>query len=297
MENVQSVYQNITSSSLSIFVVTCIILYICVRFIIYLMQYSLTTGLTSGVELIPGKLSSTNNYVISQTNGEPNIIGISNNEKHGVEFSYTAWLKIDSNSISESTYDISNCFETTPCNKDVIHVFNKGKKYNKTDGTDSNDHSIPNNIIKPNNAPGVYLANSNNEVVILIYMDVIGTSPSSESKPIIIDNIPIMKWFSLIITAKSNVLYIYINGQLKTFKLFKNNDGTNSVFKQNYDELIFSDNNISWGTISDLTYYSRALNGLEIQSTVLLGPNNKEFNINNSTFDEAPSYLNNSWYN
>ena len=141
-----------------------------------------------------------------------------------------------------------------------------------------------------NNAPGIYLAKNGPHVSLLVFMDTID-QPSYKKKPIIISNIPIMKWISLIIIAKSNVLYIYVNGQLKTSKIF-----TNKVFKQNYDPIHLNGSGINWGSLADLSYYSRSLNGLEIQNLVLSGPNQNNIIDTSSIFNETPAYLSTKWY-
>ena len=174
------------------------------------------------------------------------------------------------------------------------HIFNKGddsytsNSYNEAGST---YEGTPDGISLINNGPGVYLARYEKEVVILIYMDTIGTEPSAKRKPIIVRNMPIVKWFSLILIAKANVLYVYINGRLKHSKLF-----TDAVFKQNYDDINVNTSGVNWGDLSSLTYFPRALNGLEIQASVLAGPDRKKRIDTTTKFDESPSYLSSNWY-
>ena len=66
MDSVKTTFNNITSSTFGIIVVACIIIFIVVRIIVYLMQYSLTTGLSNAVQLIPGKLPGNQKYKIQQ---------------------------------------------------------------------------------------------------------------------------------------------------------------------------------------------------------------------------------------
>ena len=196
-------------------------------------------------------------------------------------------MKIDSSLLNDEIYDISQCdWVGNECSKQLIHIFNKGD--NNGDGYD--DTLIPSGIKTTNNAPGLYLAKNGPNVSLLVFMDTI-EQPSYKEKPIIVSNIPIMKWLSLIIIAKSNVLYIYVNGQLKSSAVF-----TGKVFKQNYDPIHLNDTGISWGSLADLSYYSRALNGLEIQKLVLSGPNQNKIIDTNSIFNETPAYLSTKWY-
>ena len=289
MDTVKTTFDNITSSTFGIVVVSCIIVFIVVRVIVYLMQYSLTTGLSNAVQLIPGKLSGSQIYTVEQDAAGHNIVGLSNNQQHGIEFTYSVWLKIKSELLKNSEYDISQCdFESVACNKTLIHVFNKG---DNTDTLNIEDYNhLPKGIKMINNAPGLYLAKNGPQISLLVFMDTID-EPSYKKKPIIISNIPIMKWISLIIIAKSNVLYIYVNGQLKSSKIF-----TNKVFKQNYDPINLNGSGINWGSLADLSYYSRSLNGLEIQNLVLSGPNQNNIIDTSSIFNETPAYLSNNWY-
>ena len=96
MDNIQTTFNNITSSTFGIIVVSSIILYIVIRLIIYMMQYSLTTGETNAVQLIPGKLPGNQKYMVPQDATGYNVVGLSDNQLHGVEFTYSVWLKIDS---------------------------------------------------------------------------------------------------------------------------------------------------------------------------------------------------------
>lgn len=291
MDNIKAIFDNITSSTFSIVVVSCIVLYVVVRLIVYLMQYSLTTGMSNATQLIPGKLSGNQKYNVSQDATGYNMVGLSDNQLHGIEFTYSVWLKVDSAALDDEVYDISQCdwSEGSTCDKKLIHIFNKGDDTSNTPYPSENH--IPGDISKLNNAPGIYLAKSGSEIVLLVYMDTIET-PAYTRKPIVVSNLPIMKWLSLVIIAKSNVLYIYINGQLKSSSVF-----TNEVFKQNYDPIYLNDQSISWGALADLSYYSRALNGLEIQQHVLSGPNQNKVIDTNSIFNETPAYLSRNWYN
>ena len=296
MDNIKSTYNSITSSSFGIFVVSCIILYVVVRFIIYMMQYSLTTGLANGVPLVPGKLVGSQTYNVKQQVGGDAIVGLSTNEQHGIEFTYSVWLKVNpDNFIDEAKYDISSCDFSNNCTSyEVLHIFNKGDdSYTSSSYNDAGStyEGTPDGISLINNGPGVYLARYEKEVVILIYMDTIGTEPSAKRKPIIVRNMPIVKWFSLILIAKANVLYVYINGRLKHSKLF-----TDEVFKQNYDDINVNTSGVNWGDLSSLTYFPRALNGLEIQASVLAGPDRKKRIDTTTKFDESPSYLSSNWY-
>ena len=129
MDKFNSTFKTISSSKASMILIICVILYISIRFVIYFMQYSLTTGLSTGIQLVPGLLDGDRNYVIKQDVIGDQIVGLSSNELHGIEFTYSIWLKINSDNFSTDTYDISNCFFNADfsCNDTIVrHVFNKG---------------------------------------------------------------------------------------------------------------------------------------------------------------------------
>ena len=128
-------------------IVFTISLIIGINLISYFMGPSSSPYLISG--LVPGNVP----LVIKQN---PNLDGAvpierSNNENHGLEFSWSVWLNI-------TDLGKTNQYQ---------HIFHKGDNNIQKDG----DH-IGMNF--PNNAPGMYISPNTNELVIimniLIYM-------------------------------------------------------------------------------------------------------------------------------
>ena len=103
---------------------------------------------------------------------------------------------------------------------------------------------------------------------------------------IYVPDIPLNKWVNVIIRCQSNILDAYINGSVvKRFEL-------TDVPKQNYGNVNVCHNKGFSGNLSDLRYFSRALNVFEITNIVNKGPNLSSGDSDNSTYD----YLANIWY-
>ena len=109
------------------------------------------------------------------------------------------------------------------------------------------------------------------------------------SAPIVIDNMPINKWFNVVIRVTNNKLDVYINGRLTERKMF-----TDGVPNQNYDDVFICQNGGFNGYISDLKYYNSSIGTSEINSIVSSGPNTT---INTSDLkNNMPPYLSGNWY-
>lgn len=212
--------------------------------------------------IINGMASGREMKVISQDPNSPGNIQIlrSNNRDDGLEFTWSVWININDLTYKEGQYR---------------HIFHKGNDKINT-SADSNG------MISPNNAPGLYIGpNGNNLVVVMNTFD-------NVSEQIMIDNIPIKKWISVIIRCQGNVFDIFINGTLARRHVFK------SVPKQNYGDVYVAMNGGFDGYISLLKYYNKAVGIGEIQSILRAGPNlnMKEEDLTSS----KPQYLAQRWY-
>lgn len=175
----------------------------------------------------------------------------SNNETGGIEFSYTCWLYIDDFSYKLGQWK---------------HIFHKG-----------NESSWP------LRAPGVWLHPNKN--ALRVYMN----SYNEISEYLDIDNIPVNKWFSLILVLRGQNMDIYINGNLKkSLKL-------SGIPKQNYGELYVNSFGGFSGFISKLRYYDWALNYSEIDGIQKTGPS---LRVEQSSIkdNERPPYLTPNWW-
>lgn len=258
------------ASKVSFVVVLLVVIYILIKVILFLLtQYH--SNISNETVILSGKLLGSDNVEI-KTMGDDDVVSINRsiNETHGLEFTYTMWLNI--------TLDVSNIPTSCTYNNDIvhdidgscntsdakfIHIFSKG------------GNTPIANSMKEINCPGIYLgyytSSSSEEKKptssnLYILCDTDGqeaVEASTNTNIIVITHIPNEKWFNLAIIAKQNIMYIYINGKLKVSKKY---DG---VIHQNNDNYIINDNGLTnYGSISDISYYPKALNIFELQSKV-----------------------------
>ena len=226
------------------------------------------------VELLPVTYTSQERAkVISQdtkkdTSAKP--ILPSDNERTGIEFSYSFYLLIN-----DSTFD----------GADVLHpVFYKG---------------YPDNAW-PLQAPGVYIKGDTNT------MRIIMSSFNDAYNHIDVENIPVNKWFHVVLNFQKLALEVHVNGKLAKKLLF--ND-TLPYF--NYESLTIFPNNlaktinraaglptVAFSTppnakISNLFYTRYALSFNEIQQMFSKGPSNMTATPKSV---ETPPYFADSWW-
>jgi hypothetical protein len=214
--------------------------------------------------LIKGMIDGTYGVIIPQDPKDKTSVPIlrSNNENTGIEFTWSVWLYINDMNTSTSKFQ---------------HIFNKG----------DNKYSSMNNLAEVNNAPGLYLNPSDNRLHFIM-----NTVNDVDTNNIIeIGNIPIRKWFNVVIRMQNNILDIYINGTISGRKVLEN------VPKQNYDNVYVCQSGGFAGKLADLRYFNSALNVFQINQIVASGPNTTTSKL---TADQKAkgnySYLSNSWY-
>jgi hypothetical protein len=203
--------------------------------------------------LIDGMINSNQMMIIPQN---PSLKGAkpiyrSDNEREGMEFTWSVWVKIDNYAYKMDEYK---------------HVFHKGN--NNISSRDTGAGKAGVNF--PNNAPGLYIKpvlmneKRGNTAGFLIKMN----SFNNIDEDVSIDNIPLHKWVNVIIrVTKQSQLDIYINGTLVKRHMMK------SVSKQNYGDVYASLNGGFMGNTSELRYFESALSTSQIQSIVDKGPN------------------------
>ncbi len=200
--------------------------------------------------IVDGTKDARRRLVISQDPNKPGSINLprSLNEQGGIEFSYSSWLFIDNYNYKLGQWK---------------HVFHKG-----------------NETSWPLRAPGVWLHPNKN--ALRVYMN----SYNEISEYLDVDNIPINKWFCLIIIVKGQNLDCYINGNLrKSIKL-------TGIPKQNYGDVFINAFGGFSGFLSRLRYYDYALNYGELDSILKTGPNM----IPCADTGERPPYLTPNWW-
>jgi len=187
------------------------------------------------VRVVNGMIDGTQSQTITQGFGGKTIYR-SSNEETGVEFTWAVSLYID-----DQTY--------TAATNIHAHIFNKGSlpKYD-----DATTHA---NITTINQAPGLYLDNVNNKLI--IKMDSFSTVTD-----ISVPEIPHKKWLNVIIRCQNKILDVYINGQVVSSTTLPN------VPKQNYGNVYVCQNGGFKGNLSNLLYFRHALTINEIQKSL-----------------------------
>lgn len=210
----------------------------CVAIMGFLFSPNSTPYLVNG--LMDGMVG---NLRIPQDPSQANAVTIirSKNDAGGIGITWSVWLYIKQN----SKIDATNVGKWR-------HVFNKGSI--KPDGT---------GIMMPNNGPGLYLKDDYSAIrVIMSTFDNPNTSVD-------VENIPINKWFNVIIRVENTVLDVFINGDLAQRLPL------NSVPFQNYGDVNVAINSGFNGLISSLRYYNVTLGTRAIANIVSEGPNLK----------------------
>ena len=210
--------------------------------------------------LINGMLDGKQQVVIPQ---DPSIKGAitvnrSKNGPNGIEFTWSVWVYINDLQYLSGQYR---------------HIFHKGNN-----SFDSNT-----GLNQPNNAPGLYISPSSNELTIVMNtFDVV-------NEQVVIPNIPMNKWMNVIIRVRNTHLDIYMNGTItKSIVL-------NGVPKQNYGNVYVAANGGFSGYVSNLWYYDYSLGISAIQNIVKGGPNLKQVNPGGMSIMN-PNYLSTRWF-
>jgi hypothetical protein len=235
------------------------VLRVCITLIGWLFSPNSSPYLVDGI--IDGNAG---NLIIPQDPSQPNAITIlrSSNDAAGIAFTWSVWLFVKQKDSTNETEEMYH------------HVFNKGSA--TTDATTG--------IMTPNNGPGLYF-NSNYSGI-----RVVMSTFNAQSASVDVDNIPINKWFNVIIRAENTILDVFINGDLaKRLQL-------DSVPFQNYGNVNVAINGGFNGNLSSLRYYNTALGTRAISNIVSDGPNMKIVGSSGG----APGimdYLSMRWFN
>jgi hypothetical protein len=241
----------------------------------------------SRIAVMPKTTNGAKRFAQDPNNPSSLTLPLSENQLTGIEFSYSTFLYI-----SDSTDSNEEGWKT---------VFYKGYE------------SGPFPLL----GPGVFISSKSTgsgssaaptlRVVMNTYENWFNT--------IDVKQIPLNKWFHLVLSLRRNTMEVYINGNLANKKTF-----SGSLPYQNYQPLNFfppkkllgaewksdasninhnipaGDNFIingpATGYISNMYYFSYALSYSEIQSMLNLGPSS-DFDLGNM---DAPPYLIDSWW-
>lgn len=185
------------------------------------------------IKVIDGLIDdATTPQIVTQGFGGKTIYR-SSNEESGIEF----------------TWAVSLFIKDQPTTAKFSHIFSKGS-------VPTFDNDTSRSVIKTiNNAPGLYLDNALNQLV--IKMD-----SFDRTSTITVSNIPHNKWLNVIIRCKNTIIDVYINGQVVNSTVLPN------VPKQNYGNVYVCNSGGFIGSLSNLLYYRHALSINEIQSSM-----------------------------
>jgi hypothetical protein len=213
------------------------------------------------VILVDGYINGSDSSTISQ---DPNIkksitVVRSNNEKDGIEFTWSTWLFLNGFTNDEKYH----------------HVFNKGSKEMGSDG-----------FVSINNAPGLYVNPKYDGITVIMN----SFHVNAIDNKIVIKDLPIAKWMNVVIRVQNNNCDVYVNGRLTKRHIMKN------IVKQNYDDVNICLNGGFSGYLSNLTYYNNAISIAEIQDILTSGPNMKAVMKNMDDNFNRPRYLADRWY-
>jgi hypothetical protein len=217
------------------------VLRLCIGLIAWWFSPDSSPYLVNGV--IDGNVG---NLVIPQNPSESNAVPLirSVNDDIGIGITWSVWLFIKQNNLPSSTM--------------LRHVFNKGS-------ATTND-GIISGIMVPNNGPGLYL-NYDDTATNSMSLKVVMSTFDNANTSVDVGNIPVNKWFNVIIRVENTVLDVFINGDLAQRLPLK------SVPFQNYGNVNVAINGGFNGNLSSLRYYNTALGTRAIQNIVSDGPN------------------------
>lgn len=202
-------------------------------------------------------------------------IFLSDNERSGIEFSYSFFLYVSPDTFINNTTKYK-------------HIFHKGYK-----------------TAYPLLGPGVFMKNDENTMI--IHMN----SFQDWRKNVEIPNIPVDKWFHCALVFRKTALEVYINGNLTKKMAFPNGDLPYQNFGNIYafsrqtvtetripggatDAGNFEIERQIDGRLSRLNYFRYALGFAEIQMLMNEGPSSKM--EEDSGMTRVPPYLQDAWW-
>ena len=249
-----------TAFLLLVIILFFILLRICIALLSWLLAPS------QNMTLLNGMADATLPIVISQDPTSTTSMPIirSTNQIFGMEFTWSIWMFIKP--VQPSTTSA------------MQHVFSKGA---------GAMGSCAKNLFS-NNAPGLYLMDTNTLYILMDTVNKPACAPGIGDDTLSITNMPINKWFNVVIRLTNDTLDVYINGRL-TKRLVMT-----SVPNQNYDDVYICSGGGFNGYVSDLKYFNSSIGTTQINALVSNGPNTS---INSSNLkNNIPPYLSIDWY-
>ena len=217
--------------------------------------------------VVRGLLDGSESAVVTQKPSDKNAVPIlrSNDRVKGMEYTWSIWLKMKPTTTTVDTYKCIFVKGDSKFDTSGINLLNGPGLYAK-------------NVLL---SPGVY------EYTISIVQDLI----SNTRDQVDVSSIPQNKWCHVAIRLQNMVMDIYVNGTIVKRHTMS------SAPSQNYNDITVHGNGGFAGSISNLRYYSYALNVFEINNIIMFGPDTKKSNISeDNTGTSNFSYLSNLWY-
>lgn len=240
-----------------------VVLQFCIKIIMYFFDK------TGSPHLFNGMIDARQQLVIPQNPSISNAKTITRsvNGPDGIEFTWSVWIFI-------------NSLQNDKNNTQYKHIFHKG---NNDISTDSKNLPGTN---QPNNAPGLYISPTTNELLVIM------NTYENINEEISIPNIPLNKWLNVIIRCRNTNVDVYINGTMAQ------SIDMGHVPKQNYGDVFVALNGGFDGYISNLWYYNYSLGTSTIQTIARTGPNIKMIDAGASTGMNLKDskYLSLRWY-
>jgi len=230
--------------------------------------------------VLMGDTTTSGQVIVQKPNYGTPMIYNSENEMNGMEFSYSMYLFISPETFEER---VSSTCGTSSQGSAFKHVFHKGSP----DGF-------------PLLAPGLFVDGKVN--TLRLYMN----SSTRWDNYVEIPNVPVGKWFHLVVILKGKYLDAYVNGNVTVRHQFatvpKLNFGNIYVMSQiklpkqkngsPQDLGIVVDGPMK-GMVSRLKYYAYALNYSQIDELYREGPSKK---IISNSYTETPPYFRDDWW-
>lgn len=217
--------------------------------------------------LVSGILNGNQTATITQ---DPSLITSieilrSNDRNKGIEFTWSTWIKLNVPT------------NTTTCQ----NIFVKGNNL-----YDASSYCLT-------NGPGMYVTPRTDLSMVSYDLDVLmDVVDGSTAEKVTIPKIPILKWVHIAVRIQNLTLDVYVNGTIaKRTNLTK-------IPKQNSNDVIVCGNSGFSGSLSNLRYFSYALNVFEINNIVRSGPSLTPslLSVDSAGTSGNSSYLANSWY-
>ena len=215
------------------------------------------------------------------------LIERSNNENDGVEFTWSLWVFIEDLDYNKGKYrhifhkGEANFDDSSPSQSELDMVGDIEYEPNIINSKD--DFVMTSGLNFPNNSPGLYISPNTNKLVLLI------NTFENIMEKVEIGDLPMQKWFSIIIRCKNKTVDVYINGTITRRHVLQ------SLPKQNYGNVYTGLNGGFDGYISNMRYYNEAIGTREIENILKRGTS--LINLSpRPTRDDSTNYLSYSWF-